>query len=411
MKVALALVVFTTTCSAKLRSQKTLHGPHAKQRQAQERGELDASIERGRALLASDSEADCVPRNVDVEECTGAAVVAKVAELAPGCDVLVGREDDIDQACQDAKLAVDSSTTRNLVEENNLLSNWDSEDLKIFFDGGGEWNEETDNDNGGTNLANQASRAAQIYEQTAQDTRIAVPLVPNFQKDASNYDADPDLAPLNCELPAIMCCWSRDRQANDNNGNCAEPYAENCVDADPADNTDICYADSSRAPESVHVEKGLHWYGTGFEEGEAHCHGLTWSEETWSDSYRFAGNILFFVSFYDHLYQRGYVENIPGAPMCGCVEKMPTVSRSDCTQADVTEVWSLSFKCSSVTSIRRKSLDIEFNACDGATANDLYSEIRQIHDADTIADFETYLVGPSNNDESNCPSTVSDLIN
>jgi hypothetical protein len=34
------------------------------------------------------------------------------------------------------------------------------------------------------------------------------------------------------------------------------------------------------------------------------------------------------------MYIRGYVKNIPGAPMCACAEQMPTVSRADCTQID-----------------------------------------------------------------------------
>lgn len=42
----------------------------------------------------------------------------------------------------------------------------------------------------------------------------------------------------NCPLRAAMCCFASDRQANDNNGNCAKPYDTNCVNADPADNTE-----------------------------------------------------------------------------------------------------------------------------------------------------------------------------
>ena len=48
----------------------------------------------------------------------------------------------------------------------------------------------------------------------------------------------------------------------------------------------------------------------------------------------YRGNNLFYVSLYDHMYVRGYVKNIPSAPMCACAEQMPTVSRADCTQID-----------------------------------------------------------------------------
>ena len=80
------------------------------------------------------------------------------------------------------------------------------------------------------------------------------------------------------------------------------------------------------------------------------------------------------------MYQRGYVENVPGAPMCGCVEQMPTgefayvslhveililfvsfvliassvlhtfpVTRSDCTQVDLTETIEVTYKADTNT--------------------------------------------------------------
>jgi hypothetical protein len=36
-----------------------------------------------------------------------------------------------------------------------------------------------------------------------------------------------------CNNQAMMCCFGRDRQSDDNNGNCA---ADDCDNADPADN-------------------------------------------------------------------------------------------------------------------------------------------------------------------------------
>ena len=52
-------------------------------------------------------------------------------------------------------------------------------------------------------------------------------------------------------------------------------------------------------------------------EGAIHCHGLAWSNDVNDATARYKANNLFFVSMYDHMYQRGYVKNIPGAPMCG----------------------------------------------------------------------------------------------
>ena len=62
--------------------------------------------------------------------------------------------------------------------------------------------------------------------------------------------------------------------------------------------------------------------------------GFAWAEDENDPSYVYRGNNLFFVSLFDHMYTRGYVSNIAGAPMCACAEQMPTVSRSDCTQID-----------------------------------------------------------------------------
>ena len=59
----------------------------------------------------------------------------------------------------------------------------------------------------------------------------------------------------------VFSCWPSDRQANDNNGNCATPYDENCVDADPGDNTDLCAVDMARSSSnSVKVPDGLAFY-------------------------------------------------------------------------------------------------------------------------------------------------------
>ena len=46
---------------------------------------------------------------------------------------------------------------------------------------------------------------------------------------AKNHDVCPN-------SHSIMCCWGRDRQSNDGNGNCK---ANDCDDADPADNTNL----------------------------------------------------------------------------------------------------------------------------------------------------------------------------
>jgi len=142
-----------------------------------------------------------------------------------------------------------------------------------------------------------------------------------------------------------MCCWSGDRQYADNNGDCSLGH---CINRDPGDNTDLCWSmdGADVFPYPNPTEDRAH-------ERDLHCHGLSWHSEDvdFRDTLdanhvvnkQAKWNNLYFVSLYDHLYQRGYVNTITEArdfegaddmPMCGCVEDMPlAVARADCTEA------------------------------------------------------------------------------
>lgn len=255
----------------------------------------------------------------------------------------------------------------------NKGSNFDNE----YYNGNSFWNEEYQTeydtlipDEPSNVLRRDAERVDDLYETVAERVPFEWP------SHIDNFD--------NCEMRAAMCCWVSDRQANDNNGNCAEPYDENCLDADPADNTEICAVDMSRSSYSTNFNDGISIYQGGFNtndgqsrdsEGATHCHGLAWGLDDYEADARYKGNNLFYVSMYDHMYQRGYVRNVPGAPMCGCVEKMPIVARADCTEIEAKEFWRFDWSVQSqnfTASLDRA--EIEFNACRGAgTNNDLES--------------------------------------
>ena len=383
------------------------------------RGDAGESLTKAFTVVRRAVEAGggCLPEKVDITECTGEAIRDAVQEK--GCDYFDDKVEELDEICHEYLDDLDYREMKDLAVDGEggtlgftYRTFWDAQALTEFYDGKTPLNTDTDENN--AKMKQLAARIDWIHDEIAQKQRIRWPGIKNFNEDYLEYSENQneyDPKPSNCELNAMMCCWTRDRQANDNNGNCAQPYDENCVDADPADNTDICYHDASRAPESAHTASGISFFGDDFQEGDTHCHGIAWKDDPYDASFRFAGNNLFYVSFYDHLYQRGYVEAVPGAPMCGCLEKMPTVSRSDCTQVDVTEKFKVNFAGGKVDSIHRTKLDIEFNACDGATANDLYSELDQIYD-DLPEEYEKFLVGPTNNnDDSNCPGTLAELDN
>merc|ERR1712125_172971 len=98
-------------------------------------------------------------------------------------------------------------------------------------------------------------------------------------------------------------------------------------------NTDLCWTEDDAGE--------VFPYPTEETEGDLHCHGFAWGQETDELEVNTAAkwNNLFFVSMYDHLYQRGYVNSITDDPliageqaMCGCVEDVHPVARADCTE-------------------------------------------------------------------------------
>jgi len=260
---------------------------------------------------------------------------------------------------------------------------------RMFYNGRTDWQEEvetlyeTEDQTPTSVLEDDAVQVRTFYRGIAQGRRVEWPgALSNFR--SSVTDAD-DLA--TCTTNAAMCCWPKDRQAGDNNGNCATPYDEECVDKDPADNTDLCFVDPRRGNNSTGFDStdGVLVYPDDNNDGEGsvHCHGVAWSNDVNHHSARYKANNLFFVSMYDHMYQRGYVQNIPGAPMCGCVEQMPTVSRSDCTQIDITETIKITFDPEAVTPFQSEltHIDVDFNACQGIDNrnNDLWAYIARLY--------------------------------
>lgn len=285
--------------------------------------------------------------------------------------------------------------------------------VKEFFVGGTDWNMKTEDGEGNYRLKDTGA----IIDQSQDNIVDKQPL------DASNIQW------LNQCLPtgAAMCCWNRDRQANDNNGNCNRPYEENCIDRDPADNNDICFSDFSRSPRGRMNSKlhqanfsmmmtGANGDATGppiaifadETEGDTHCHGFAWpAGDESSQEWRLRGNLLYYVSLYDHLYTRGYAEALPGSPMCGCVDEMVTVSRADCTEPDVDERFNVVIVGGEVQSIEQTRMEIDFNACTGRTNNDLVSYVKKI-DPENRDNLRPFLTGPSQNNQgqSQCPQTI-----
>jgi len=336
-------------------------------------------------------------------ECPHADGDRELSSIFSG-DETVAREQ-IKQACKNAWDNHKVKYEYPWSEVTRYGEKWDKE----YYDGKSGWNEvyETivdaiDPDDPGNHLKEDAGRVRSLFEGEASYYPLEVPT------HLDNFD--------NCELRSMMCCWTADRQANDNNGNCATPYDDNCVDADPGDNTDLCSVDMSRTPKHNYVDGGFAMFSGDNNSGEGpiHCHGLAWGKDEMDADARYKANNLFFVSMYDHMYQRGYVRNVPGAPMCGCVEKMPKVSRSDCTEIDAEEQWLFTWDTEAgAFSAELEKSELNFNACRGYqnNNNNLEAFYRRLAAEDRVSfeDFSKFketVVG-----DNRCQRTIdSDII-
>ena len=186
---------------------------------------------------------------------------------------------------------------------------------QMFYNGLSDWQDEVEtihesaDGSASSVLREDAARVREFYQGLGSYSRVEWPdMLTNFE-------------PSTCDSHAAMCCWPKDRQANDGNGNCATEYDENCVDKDPADNTNLCFADLAQGNLSSDFDSNDGFMvfpeDNGNGEGAIHCHGFAWADDEYDSISRYIGNNLFFVSMYDHMHQRGYVKNIPGMPMCG----------------------------------------------------------------------------------------------
>lgn len=271
------------------------------------------------------------------------------------------------------------------------------------YAGGGEWNYEVETAAGEDRLKVDAARADEVYYYQAQRQPIEFPTYiesfnPHVEDGSHSINGIVDTD--GCDLNAAYCCFGQDRQAGDNNGNCATPYDYNCRDKDPADNTNICYVEHARSAKSSHVDAGFSVFGdlvTGKEniEGPVHCHGFAWGDDPLSADHVYRGNLLFYVSMYDHLTQRGYARNIPGSPMCACAENMAVVTRADCTQIDADETTTFRWTVADNALVAvPKTNDLDFNACTGLDANNnLQERVKKLESEDKLSAAKRDAVG------------------
>jgi len=278
-------------------------------------------------------------------------------ELLTGANSYANAINIIDDMCSDAWDMVAKT------EFNDISNTFDNSFMKNYIQGDTFLNLETGNFQGqDTENSDPESVAAgeAISEYYESDTKGAK----NSRLLADFPSASDQTSFESCAHQSIMCCFGRDRQFGDNNGNCAK---NDCEDADPGDNSNLCYTEPSYTAYPKDSE------------GDVHCHGLAWAENENDFITQLKYNNFFYVSMYDHMYTRGYVqemtydqaENTDVVPMCGCIEDMHPVSRSDCTQVDVDQTFQYSIDENGLLQAEPKGdFEIEYNACNGLQFDD-----------------------------------------
>jgi len=139
-----------------------------------------------------------------------------------------------------------------------------------------------------------------------------------------------------------------------------------CQDEDPVDNTDVCYHDSRDSSFAAHVIDATNVF-TGDSEGAVHCHGFTYQTEL---EQKYKGNSLFEVAFSRGLLGNGYVREVPGAPMCGCIDTMPKVTSAGCSSTAATEQWAIATTIidgAETLDISLSGVSIDFSDCSAGT--------------------------------------------
>jgi hypothetical protein len=250
-------------------------------------------------------------------------------------------QDLCDDALHDAVDATDVNTWGSLEGDGSI-------DLGEFFEGTGFLNDETGNFQQEENdFLKRGGYEKFVYigddprlndylsttEQSYQGGQAIKEFYPNEATKSFLSSPTADFQEGSCpETNAAVCCWHRDRQYFDNNGNCGE---RDCAKQNPGDNTDLCWTETDNGE--------VFPYPGDETENDLHCHGFAWAQDALAPgdvNAKARWNNLYFVSLYDHLYQRGYANSVTDdskiagtQAMCGCVEDMNPVARADCTEA------------------------------------------------------------------------------
>lgn len=190
--------------------------------------------------------------------------------------------------------------------------------LKNFLDGGTTWNDNYEAD-GKYILSQDAAIIPTLYDSKATNTVFSAPdggANAEYEHYFSNFfNGDQE-----CRLGVIECCYTASRSYPDQTG--------------LEDNAQMCALDLTLAAKSNHIQSpdfkpSFTYYGTKAQD-DTYCSGFAYDEDSFGDAVKY--NTLFHMAMMTNLYTKNYVKNIPGAPMCGCLEQMPVVDNAACVK-------------------------------------------------------------------------------
>lgn len=244
--------------------------------------------------------------------------------------------------------------------------------LKNFLDGGTNWNENSGVE--GTWVQDKDDILA-VYDTTVRSTVLSTPnqgaddAYPGYFSNFYNGD-------LECRMGVITCCYTGTRDEH-----VFEP------------NSQMCAHDMTLAAKSNHIQHKSYSIFKNSDVNTAYCSSFAWEENSFADSVKY--NTLFHLAMKSNLSEKGYVRNVPGAPMCGCLEQMPVITNSACTS--VVEGYKIDKATGEVT------VNLNWEDC-----GDLLTHYTGLEGR---GEMEKFFVGEKIVGDNNCDSAATKFLN
>jgi hypothetical protein len=253
-------------------------------------------------------------RNLAVLNISGECTVANFAAAVGGTTKLatyLGTTNNVSvmQGILDTKCANALKPTKDLSDTTGKGPQF----LKNYLDGGSTWNDNYE-ENKSYILSEDAAIIDTVYKNDVKTSVFGSPdggTSTTYPRYFSNFFK----GNLECPLGVIECCYTASRLASN-------PFKGNA---------DICALDMKEAAKSNHIKAmSMTYYDTNSKD-QAYCSAFAYDKGSFGDAVKY--NTLFHMAMKTNLYNNGLVKNIPGAPLCGCVEQMPIVDNATCIEA------------------------------------------------------------------------------